>query len=56
MECKGSGEIRNETEKKRFVPVDCEICDSTDEIECSGAGVYICAACHRDIVSLHIHD
>ncbi len=56
MEWKGSGEGRNEKKKMRLVPVTCEICDRSSQMTSDAAGVYICAACHRDIVSPYHHD
>ena len=60
MECKGSGQVRSEEEKKLGkmgrMKVECEICDVLGDAIGDHAGVYICARCHRDIVSPHIHD
>ncbi len=56
MECKDSGEVRNETEKMWLERVDCEICGELGWLAVTHPGVYICARCHRDIVSPHIHD
>ena len=56
MECKGSGGNRNEAEKMWLERVDCEICGRFGWLAVTHPGVYICARCHRDIVSSHIHD
>jgi hypothetical protein len=49
-------EVRNDRERARLVSVECEICDRAGLAGSDQTGVYICAACHRDIVSSHIHD
>ena len=52
-----SGKFRYETEKMRYDLIECEFCDRIVEVQGNHAGVYICAACHRDIASPHhIHD
>jgi hypothetical protein len=41
----------------KLVAVECEICDRPGYAISDHAGVYICGACHRDIVSpFFIHD
>lgn len=47
---------RNNQERPRTTLVECEICDRIGRIRSDHLGVYICASCHRDIVSPHIHD
>ncbi|WP_179108877.1 hypothetical protein [Leptospirillum ferriphilum] len=56
MECKSSGKVRNGHEDMRLLEVECEICGSSGWMPGTYPGVYICARCHRDIVSPHIHD
>ena len=56
MKCKCFGAVRNETGQTRRIPVECEICDRVDLVRSDRHGIYICAACHRDIVSPHIYD
>ncbi|MEC4682939.1 MAG: hypothetical protein VST70_04575 [Nitrospirota bacterium] len=57
MEGMCSGGARNEGNKMRLVVVECEICWRSYQVISDHAGVYICAACHRDIASPHhIHD
>ena len=57
MEGSCSGEVRNEERKMKLVAVECEICDRPGYAISDHAGVYICGACHRDIVSpFFIHD
>ena len=47
---------RNVPDRIRDVPVECEICGQFVWRRSDHPGVYICAACHRDIVSPHLHD
>ena len=54
MKVKSFGEARNEAEKKRLDPVECEICGRCGWLTVDHPGVYICGRCHRDIVSPHL--
>ncbi|EQD24821.1 MAG: hypothetical protein D084_Lepto4C00334G0002 [Leptospirillum sp. Group IV 'UBA BS'] len=56
MESGASDTSRSEKEKMRLVALECEICDRRVWRIMDHAGVTICAECHRDIVSPHIHD
>ncbi len=60
MECRGSAANRTEDGIKsgnmRLMRVECEICDEAGTVVSDHGGVYICARCHRDIVSPYIHD
>ncbi len=56
MKCKCFGSVRPETGQPRRIPVECEICDRVDRVRDDRHGIYICPACHRDIVSPHIYD
>ena len=47
---------RNNQERPPTMLVECEICDRVALVKSDLPGVYICASCHRDIVSPHIHD
>jgi len=48
--------VRSEKKEMRLMRVDCEICGEFHHLISDHAGVYICARCRRDIVSLDIHD
>ena len=56
MKCKCFGSVRPETGQTRRIPVECEICDRVDLVRANRHGIYICAACHWDIMSPHIYD
>ncbi|MHB1287346.1 MAG: hypothetical protein ACYCYP_12500 [Leptospirales bacterium] len=49
-------EVTAGTGQMRLVALDCEICDRKVWRITTYSGVTICALCHWDIVSPHIHD